>query len=101
MELNPAFVSDSETLRSLAHATDGVNDGVESDATMSQTKAPQVVLDSSGDVTLQLGDKLLLVSSKVLSVASPVFRAMFGPHFQEGDALSRRCVLKTARGLQQ
>jgi len=89
MELNPQYVSDNASLSSLVHATNGVDDGIQSDTPQPPNKVPHIILDSSGDVTLKLGDTLLLVSSKVLSVASPVFRAMFGPHFQEGDALSK------------
>jgi hypothetical protein len=86
MELNPAFASDA----SPSHATNGVDEGSEPDA---PTKSAHIVLDHSGDVILKIGDASLLVSSKVLSVASSVFRAMFGPHFQEGDALHGRYVL--------
>ena len=46
---------------------------------------PPTVMDPEGDVILVLGDVGLQVSSKVLSVASPVFKAMFGPHFAEGQ----------------
>lgn len=51
-----------------------------------------VEIDPDGDVLLAVGPSedshvLLLVSSKVLSLASPVFRAMFGPYFKEGQAL--------------
>ena len=44
--------------------------------------------DQQGDVVLELADKSRLqVSSKVLSLASPVFKAMFAPTFAEGSAL--------------
>ena len=43
------------------------------------------VMDPEGDIILVLGDVGLQVSSKVLSLASPVFKAMFGPHFAEGQ----------------
>ncbi len=55
-------------------------------------KSATVVIHPPGDVILEAGEKSLLISSKILSVASPVFRAMFGPYFQEGDALARRYV---------
>ncbi|MCJ1244733.1 hypothetical protein MMC30_001932 [Trapelia coarctata] len=45
-------------------------------------------IDLDGDVYLCSEDFKLLVSSKVLSVASPVFKKLFGPHFMEGSQLS-------------
>ena len=45
-------------------------------------------LDPQGDIVLSVGEKRLLSSSKVLSLASPVFRAMFGSQFSEGRRLS-------------
>ncbi|KAE9376314.1 hypothetical protein N431DRAFT_501229 [Stipitochalara longipes BDJ] len=83
MELNPAFGTETE---SLAPGSADEN-GHETQTTIKKT--PTTVVDSAGDVILSLGDVSLLISSKVLSVASPVFRVMFGPHFQEGEALSR------------
>lgn len=53
-----------------------------------------IEIDRNGDVTLQLtktssvpSDNVisLLVSSKVMSLASPVFAAMFSPRFREGQ----------------
>jgi hypothetical protein len=76
MELNPAFATNSDKLARAA----GDKDEHETQAKVA--KLPATVFDKSGDVILTLGDVSLLVSSKVLSVASPVFRAMFGPHFQ-------------------
>jgi hypothetical protein len=84
MELNPAFATNSDKFARAA----GDEDEHETQAKV--TKPPATVVDKSGDVILTLGDASLLVSSKVLSVASPVFRAMFGPHFQEGNMLSKR-----------
>jgi hypothetical protein len=51
-----------------------------------------VEIDPAGDVRLEIGreSKSLLVSSKVLSLASSVFKAMFGPHFQEGNSLAQK-----------
>ncbi|PVH93496.1 hypothetical protein DM02DRAFT_661914, partial [Periconia macrospinosa] len=49
--------------------------------------------DPKGDVLLQCKDQssdtlvTFSVSSKVLQLASPVFRAMFGPQFKEGHQL--------------
>ena len=53
------------------------------------------VMDPEGDVILELHDRTLLVSSKIISLASPVFKAMLGPSFTEGrpDA-SGRSTLK-------
>jgi len=52
----------------------------------STTKA----IDPYGDVLaiLPTTKTKLRVSSKILSTASPVFRAMFSPHFREGIALA-------------
>jgi len=53
------------------------------------TETSKVVIDPDGDVVLVLkNDTELQVSSKALSLASTVFKAMFGPHFQEGQDLS-------------
>jgi BTB/POZ domain len=92
MELNPAF------------ATDGIRLGGDEvgDETHNTIKTgPTTIIDSSGDVILKLGKSSLKVSSKVLSVASPVFRAMFGPHFQEGESLSKRYEQKFERALSE
>lgn len=43
------------------------------------------VIDSEGDVYLICGETEFQVSSKVLSLASPVFKALFGPNFAEGQ----------------
>ncbi|RPB11921.1 hypothetical protein P167DRAFT_606075 [Morchella conica CCBAS932] len=47
-------------------------------------------VDPQGDVVINTSAKgfSLLVSSKILSVASPVFAAMFSPHFREGNSLA-------------
>lgn len=49
-------------------------------------------IDLAGDVVLKVGPSEptvdLFVSSKALSLASPVFAAMFSPHFKEVSALS-------------
>lgn len=51
-------------------------------------KASVINVDPSGDVILGVscpdGQKRLLVSSKVQTLASPVFAAMFKSHFKEG-----------------
>ncbi|KAK0642145.1 hypothetical protein B0T16DRAFT_462149 [Cercophora newfieldiana] len=52
---------------------------------------PRTTIDPEGDVILHVSDdksnREFLVSSKILTLASPVFAKMFGPHFQEGIAL--------------
>ncbi len=47
-------------------------------------KSPTMIIDPEGDVVLEFRDEQLLVSSKVLSLVSPVFAAMFKPQFKEG-----------------
>jgi hypothetical protein len=92
MELNPAFASDDALTLDhlLRHSPNGSEDGRKKDSSVKAAPRPTINLDPSGDVVLMLGETSLRVSSKVLSVASPVFRAMFGPHFQEGESLSKR-----------
>ena len=56
-----------------------------------------VVIDEDGDTDLECkfadGTKLLRVSSKVLSLASPVMKKLFTSGFREGvDPSPRRCV---------
>jgi hypothetical protein len=54
-----------------------------------------VRLDDQGDLVVVVRDadrvksRKFLASSKVLSIASPVFAAMLGPNFQEGDQLKK------------
>lgn len=60
----------------------------------------ELSVDQNGDVTLELsctnGKKVhLLISSKVLTLASPVFATMFGSKFSEG--LSIHAASKKAR----
>ena len=43
------------------------------------------IIDDDGDVLVQSGPKSFLVSSKVLMLASPVFKAMFSRGFLEGS----------------
>jgi len=45
-------------------------------------------IDPEGDVYLCSDNFKVLVSSKVLSVVSPVFKALLGPHFAEGSQVS-------------
>jgi|SRR5688572_1534792 hypothetical protein len=56
-----------------------------------RTKDATSDLDPDGDLTLTVkaaeDSKSYLVSSKILSIASPVFRSMMGPNFKEGHAL--------------
>ena len=55
---------------------------------MEVDSTPVVQVDPKGDVILELtlhgGMKRLLVSSKILSMVSPVFAAMFSSQFKEG-----------------
>jgi hypothetical protein len=44
----------------------------------------KIIVNPNHDIVLRLNGYDLLVSSKVLSLASPVFEAMFKPHFKEG-----------------
>lgn len=51
-------------------------------------------LDAEGDVTLVVGGNSMkprqfLVSSRCLSLASPVFAKLFGPHFLEGSQMAK------------
>jgi hypothetical protein len=52
-----------------------------------------ILLDAEGEVTLEVGDfesghsTKFQVSTKVLSLASPVFAKMFGPNFAEGTKI--------------
>ncbi|KAK5128363.1 hypothetical protein LTR85_003031 [Meristemomyces frigidus] len=48
----------------------------------------RVDVDSDGDIILAVANTLeLRVSSRILTLTSPVFKAMLGPHFAEGQAL--------------
>lgn len=63
------------------------------DISMTPMQAPKIDADPSGDLILVVGprddQKSIRASSKVLSLASPVFAAMFSPsRFSEGTALS-------------
>ena len=54
-----------------------------------EVKPPKAVsIDPEGDVYLMVGDTELQVSSKVLSLASKVFKALFQVNFQEGAKLA-------------
>jgi hypothetical protein len=52
--------------------------------TETSQETPLVVFDLEGDVILVLDKKRLLVSSRTLALASPVFKAMFSSSFKEG-----------------
>ena len=54
--------------------------------------------DSAGDLMLLVGpDKeLIRTSSKVLSLASPVFASMLGTHFAEGQSLLEKGSLENS-----
>ena len=43
------------------------------------------IIDDDGDVLAQTKSKQMLVSSKILALASPVFKAMFSSNFLEGS----------------
>ncbi|KAI9867585.1 MAG: hypothetical protein M1813_008384 [Trichoglossum hirsutum] len=43
------------------------------------------VIDEDGDILVQIGSKEMLVSSKILILASPVFKAMLKSNFLEGN----------------
>ena len=45
------------------------------------------IIDDDGDVLVQTSSKELLVSSKILALASPVFKAMFSSKFLEGSTI--------------
>lgn len=47
-------------------------------------------IDPEGDIILICGEAELQVSSKVLSLASPVFKALFSPNFAEGQPTSNK-----------
>lgn len=49
-----------------------------------QAKMSMITIDPNGDIVLELSETRLLVSSKVLTLVSPVFEAMFKSHFKEG-----------------
>jgi hypothetical protein len=61
---------------------------METSSAMPDQKASAINIDPNGDVILELshpdGKTHLLISSKVLSLASPVFAAMFRSRFKEG-----------------
>ena len=53
------------------------------------------IIDEDGDVLVQSGSKELLVSSKILALASPVFKAMFNSKFLEGSTIrNTQCPLQ-------
>ena len=45
-----------------------------------------VAIDPEGDACLGLAERQLQVSSKLMSIASTVFKALFGPNFAEGSS---------------
>ncbi|KAF2491509.1 hypothetical protein BU16DRAFT_565210 [Lophium mytilinum] len=65
-------------------------DAIEPDSEPPGKLPETIALDNDGDVVLSPGDgnTRLLVSSKVLALASPVFRAMFTGGFAESQNLS-------------
>ncbi|KAK5718721.1 hypothetical protein LTR15_008455 [Elasticomyces elasticus] len=60
---------------------------MEEDPQMALNSVPkEITLAEDGDVIMILREKRFRVSSVVLSLASPVFKTMFGPNFLEGQA---------------
>ena len=53
-----------------------------------------IAIDPEGDVLLELADRQLQVSSKLMSIASTVFKALFGPAFAEGSLRSSEHVIR-------
>jgi len=57
-----------------------------------EADAQPLTIDSAGEIILVVGGTSakvsLLVSSKVLTVVSPIFNAMLGPNFREGKELA-------------
>ncbi|MCJ1244735.1 hypothetical protein MMC30_001934 [Trapelia coarctata] len=51
----------------------------------------RIDLDPEGDVYFLLPTRRFLVSSKIVGNASPVFKALLGPHFLEGQQVSITC----------
>ena len=45
------------------------------------------IIDEDGDILVQTSSKELLISSKILTLASPVFKAMFNSKFLEGSTI--------------
>ena len=74
-----------------AREIDRESDGDDNKET--QETPATMVLDPAGDVRLQISnasidsERSFLVSSKVLSLASPVLRSLLGPHFKEGSQM--------------
>lgn len=69
---------------------------MDADATSDESRPQTVEIDLGGDVVLEVGPQPrlpLLVSSKVLSIASNAFKALFGPQFREGGAIASRSVV--------
>ncbi|KAF2135725.1 uncharacterized protein K452DRAFT_322892 [Aplosporella prunicola CBS 121167] len=60
------------------------------DTSLEQPASLEVDICPHGDVIMVLANTRLHVSSAVLRSASPVFSAMFGPHFAEGQNLTER-----------
>lgn len=53
---------------------------------MSINNMKVVTIDTAGDLYLEMNSYDLLVSSRVMSLASPVFAAMLSPNFKEGQS---------------
>lgn len=64
---------------------DNISSALASLSVETQVMANIDAIDPDGDVILVCGKTEFQVSSKVLSLASPVFKACFSPHFAEGQ----------------
>ena len=51
----------------------------------SHTEIQNIDIDEEGDILVACGSKELRVSSKILTLRSPVFKAMLKPGFREGN----------------
>jgi hypothetical protein len=65
------------------------------EASQVMTPSATLELDQNGDAIIEVGDhqagelRSFLVSTKVLSLVSPVFATMFGPNFKEGAIIRK------------
>lgn len=69
---------------------DNISSALASLSVETQVMANIDAIDPDGDVILVCGKTEFQVSSKVLSLASPVFKALFSPHFAEGQPTSSK-----------
>ena len=55
-----------------------------------------IAIDPQGDAYLGLAERQLQVSSKLMSIASTVFKALFGPDFAEGSSRSSETSIRVS-----